>query len=165
MFLAWEMNRELHCWARKDFLTMFFFPLGIAVLVSIAINLRYMPTHIKKYSQRMILGLVAYMLGIGLVNRIQVSQSPYKYLLVLLPILPIIYVSFAIIRVVSEMDELKRKISTEAMAFSGLATGFSSVSYIFLRDAGAPEFPLSYAFYLMWIYYFIGFFFSKRRYQ
>jgi hypothetical protein len=60
---------------------------------------------------------------------------------------------------------MKRKIVTEAMAFSGLATGFTCFSYLFVRDMGAHEFRPEWGFYLMWAYYFIGLFFSWRRYR
>src|SRR5882757_929608 len=83
VLLAFEMNRELDCWAKKDYATMFFFPLGIAVLVSAAINLKIMPPKVKKYSKRMILGMVAYVLGIGLLKHIPMLPAPYEVLLVL----------------------------------------------------------------------------------
>jgi hypothetical protein len=165
VLLAFEMNRELHCWIKKDYLTMFFFPLGIAVLVSAAINLKIMPPKVKKYTKRMLLGMVAYILGIDLLHHISMPPAPYKYLLVLLPILPVIYICFTIIRYITELDEMWRKIYMEAMAFSGIATGFTCVSYPFLQDIGAPKLPLEWGFNLMWIYYFIGFFFSVRRYK
>jgi hypothetical protein len=92
------------------------------------------------------------------------DTQQYKYWLVLLPFVPIIYQTITIIRAVSAMDEMKRKIVTEAMAFAGLATGFTCFTYLFLRDMGAPEFRPEWAFYLMWAYYFIGLFFSWRRY-
>ena len=165
VLLALEMNRELHCWANKDYLTMFFFPLGIAVLVSAAINLKIMPPKVKKYTKRMLFGMAAYILGIGLLNHIPMPPAPYKYLLVLLPILPVIYICSTIIRYITELDEMWRKIYMEAMAFSGIATGFTCVSYLFLHDAGAPEFHAEWAYYMMWIYFFIGKFFSWRRYK
>lgn len=165
VLLAFELNRELHCWEKRDFLTLFFFPLGIAVLVSTAINLKYMPPPVKKYSRRMLFGMIAYVLGLGLLNHIPVPSAPCKYLLVLVPIAPLIFVCFTIIRYIADADEMWRKIYMEALAFSGIATGFTCFSYLFVRDLGAPEFRAEWAFYLMWIYYGIGMFFSKRRYQ
>jgi hypothetical protein len=109
--------------------------------------------------------MIAYVVGLCLANHFYAPQSPYKYWLILLPILPMIYCCFVIIRAVSEMDEMKRKIVTEAMAFSGLATGYTCFSYIFIRQSGGPQIPLDYAFYVMWAYYFIGLFFSWRRYK
>ena len=121
----------------------------------------------KKYFSRMTVGLIGYVLGLFALNCFYTEQSAHgKYWLVLLPLLPLIYVAATIIRFVSEgLDEMKRKIVTEAMAFSGLATGFTCFTYLFLRDMGAPEFRGEWAFYLMWAYYWIGLFFSWRRYK
>ena len=113
----------------------------------------------------MTFGFTAYALGIFALNYFYDKQSPYRYWLVLLPVLPLIYVVSAIIRFISETDEMWRKIFTEAMAFSGLATGFTCFSYLFLRDMGAREFHAEWAFYMMFAYYGIGFIFSWRRYK
>ena len=75
-----------------------------------------------------------------------------------------VYLVTSIIRCVADMDEMHRKIATEAMAFSGLATGFTCFSYLFLRDMGAPEFHAQWALYILWAYYWIGLYFSWRRY-
>jgi hypothetical protein len=165
VLLALEMNRELHCWAKNDYATMFFFPLGMAVLVVAVINLKHMRLPVKKYHQRMIFGIIAYVLSIGLMNHLPMPPSPYKYLLVLLPLAPLIYICTAIIRYIAESDEMWRKIYMEAMAFSGIATGFTCFSYLFVRDLGAPEFRAEWAYYMMWIYFLIGKFFSSRRYK
>jgi NO-binding membrane sensor protein with MHYT domain len=92
-------------------------------------------------------------------------DTSYKYLLIALPVLPLIFVCFTIIRFVTDADEMLRKIYMEAMAFSGIATGFTCFSSLFIHDSGGPKLPLEYGFYLMWIYYFIGLFFSWRRYR
>ena len=119
----------------------------------------------KKYTLRMTIGLVGYALGLVALNSFDNDQSRYRYWLVLLPLLPMLYMVAAIIRFVSEMDEMWRKIVSEAMAFSALATGFTCFSYLFLRDMGASEFRPEWAFYLMWFYYGVGAFFSRRRYR
>lgn len=113
----------------------------------------------------MVVGFAGYALGLVALNHFYSEQLPYKYGLVLLPLLPVIYLAATIIRHVSELDEMWRKIVTEAMAFSGIATGFTCFIYLFLRDMGAPEFHGEWAFYLMWAYYGIGSFFSWRRYK
>jgi len=124
-----------------------------------------MKPHVKKYYLRMILGFIAYALGIFALNYFYRERSPHRYWLILLPVLPLIYVCAAGIRFISETDEMWRKIFTEALAFSGLATGFTCFSYLFLRDMGAREFHAEWAYYMMWTYYLIGFFFSWRRYK
>lgn len=119
----------------------------------------------RKYLLRMAISFTAYTLGLIALNRCYVPHSPHRYWLILLPVAPIIYMAATIIRAVSDYDEMKRKIVTEAMAFSGVATGFTCFSYLFMRDMGAPEFRPEWTFYVMWAYYFIGLFFSWRRYR
>ena len=120
----------------------------------------------KKYVLRMTLGFVGYALGLVAINHFYSEQWPHKYWLILLPVLPLVYVSAAIIRFVTEgLDEMQRKVITEAAAFSGIATGFTCFSYLFLRDLGAPEFHAEWAFYLMWAYYGIGWVLANWRYR
>jgi hypothetical protein len=119
----------------------------------------------RKYLLRMVIAFTGYTLGLIALNRCYDPQSAYRFWLILLPVMPLIYMAATSIRAVSEYDEMKRKIVTEAMAFSGLATGFTSFSYLFVRDMGAWEFRPEWGFYLMWAYYFIGLFFSWRRYR
>ena len=112
----------------------------------------------------MTIGIAAY--GLGLVAMAFFSEKlPSKYCWALLPVLAIIFIVATIIRSVSEMDEMWRKINMEAMAFSGLGTGFTCFTYLFFRDMGAPEFRAEWAFYIMWAYFMIGKFFSWRRYK
>ena len=79
--------------------------------------------------------------------------------------LPLIYTAATIVRYVSGLDEMWRKIVTEAMAFSGIATGFTCFTYLFLRDLGAPEFRAEWAFYIMGGYYLIGLMVLRLRYR
>lgn len=113
----------------------------------------------------MAVGFTLYALGLLALNCLYKEQLPYKYCLVLLPVLPLLYTAASIIRAVSEMDEMWRKIVSEAMAFSGVATGFTCFSYLFIRDMGAPAFRGEWAFYVMWAYYGIGTMLSARRYR
>jgi hypothetical protein len=123
----------------------------------------------SKYTLRMIIAFACYVLGLVALNSFDTEHRPHwlphNYWLVLLPLLPLIYMASAIIRIVSDLDEMQRKIYGEAMAFSGVATGFTCFTYLFLRDMGAPEFRAEWAFYIMWAYYWIGLFFSWRRYK
>jgi hypothetical protein len=119
----------------------------------------------SKYYPRLAVGFTAYALGLFALNHFDAEHLPHRHWLVLLPVLPLIYMSAVIVRHLSDLDEMWRKIVTEALAFSAIATGFTCFSYLFLRDMGAAEFHAEWAFYLMWGYYFIGLFFSWRRYK
>jgi hypothetical protein len=113
----------------------------------------------------MIAGLTGYALGLVALNFFGGEHLPQRYWLVFLPLLPLVFVVNSIIRHIAGLDEMWRKIVTEAMAFSGLATGFTCFTYLFLRDMGAREFRAEWAFYIMWAYYGIGALFSWRRYR
>jgi hypothetical protein len=124
-----------------------------------------MKPNYQKYRFQMIAGFLAYVLGLFALNYFYAPHLPHKYWLILLVVLPLIYISTTIVRYIADSDEMKRKIYTEALAFSALATGFTCFSYLFIRDMGAPEFRAEWAFYLMWAYYGIGLFVSWRRYN
>ena len=119
----------------------------------------------SKYFLGMAVGFGGYILGLWALNYFYREDLTHKYWLVLLPLLPLVYMAAMIIRSATELDEMWRKILTEAMAFSGVATGFTCFTYLFLRDMGAPEFHGEWAFYIMWAYYGIGTLFSYRRYN
>ena len=158
------MYYDMHPVTTKQILTVITLPLCLAVFVSAGINMKLRKPHERKYFWRMLAGMTAYALSIKVANDFSPDQY-HKYWLILLPMLPVIYIVTTIIRSISELDEMKRKIVTEAMAFSGLATGFTCFTYLFLRDMGAPEFHAVWAFNIMWAYYAIGLFFSWRRYH
>jgi hypothetical protein len=117
-----------------------------------------------KFTVQFIIGLFGYALGLILINVFFKEDSNLKYGLVLLPIVPLVYIVAITIGAVTRLDEMWRKILTEAMAFSGLATGFTCFSYIFVRHLGMPTFQPEWAFYMMWFYYGIGAIWFGRKY-
>jgi hypothetical protein len=119
----------------------------------------------SRYLLRIAVASTGYALGLLAFACFYREHLPHRYWLVLLLVLPLIYMTTATLRRVSEMDEMWRKIVTEAFAFSAIATGFTCCSYMFLRDMGAPEFRAQWAFAIMWAYYGIGLIFSWRRYK
>jgi hypothetical protein len=119
----------------------------------------------SKYILRIAIAITGYGLGLLAFTCFYPNHLPHRYWLVLLLLLPLIYMTSAIIQRVSEMDEMWRKIVTEAAAFSAIATGFTCISYMFIRDMGAPEFRAQWTFCIILAYYFIGLFFSWRRYK
>jgi len=110
-----------------------------------------------------VLGFIAY--GLGLVALNLWFDPNSSYWVVLLPAIPLLYIATAIIRYITKLDEMQRKIFIEAMAFSGLATGFTCFNYLFLRDMGAPEFKAEWTFFAMWSFFGIGMIWSSKRYQ
>lgn len=113
----------------------------------------------------MVIGLFAYALGILAANYFNPGTNR-GYWAIVFPVIPVIYIAATIIRyVVEALDELQKKVVTEAAAFSGIATGFTCFSYLFLRGMGAPEFHGEWAFYMMWGYYGVGTVLANLRYR
>jgi hypothetical protein len=120
-------------------------------------NLKFLPL--------LFLGFAGYALGLWALNLFYNKHAPWKYLLILLPMLPMLYIVTLSLRVVAHCDEMQRKIVTEAMAFSGLATGVTCFGYLFFRDMGAPEFKSYWAWSLLCGYYLLGLVWSGWRYR
>ncbi len=113
----------------------------------------------------MLLGFLGYVLGLTALNLFDDQHSEFRYLLIPLPIMPMLYIITISFRVVAKLDEMQRRIVTEAMAFAGLATALTCFSYLFIRDMGAPEFKSWWAFALTDIYYVLGLVWLKWRYR
>jgi hypothetical protein len=122
----------------------------------------------SKYTLRKTIGGLAYAFGLWalIYFSYKYPHSPYRYWLVLLPVLPMIYLTVAYHRHLSEeKDEMWRKIITESMAFSANATTWTCCSLFFLPIVGVPVFQAQWVFFILVAYYLIGFFFSWRRYK
>jgi len=92
--------------------------------------------------------------------------EPYKFKYwPILMSLVIIYFSIILIRYVLNLDEMYRKIVSEAMALAGFSTVITCVIYFLLIELGAPEFKPFWAFYILITYYAIGAMFLSSRYQ
>ncbi|MFT4816082.1 MAG: hypothetical protein ACI80L_000808 [Pseudohongiellaceae bacterium] len=117
----------------------------------------------KRYIFQLMAGIALYGVGLVAMNAMySVEQSGYW--LILLPVIPILFVTATIIQFIVTRDEMQQKIITQSLAFSALATGFTCFSYLFLRDLGAAEFHAEWAFYLMWFYYGLAFCWYWRKY-
>jgi hypothetical protein len=66
----------------------------------------------------------------------QVHEVPLRVLVVLLPIVPIIFVVRAMVRLVLASDELERRLQLEAISISSMSVGLLSFAAAFLRGAG-----------------------------
>ena len=118
-----------------------------------------------KFFIMMLACFLGYSLGLAALNLFYNQHSPYRYLLVLLPMLPTLYIIPVSMRAVSALDEMQRRIVVEALAFSGLATAFTCLGYSFLRDMGAPEFKSWVSWSFFGTYYFLGLAWAYRRYR
>jgi hypothetical protein len=66
----------------------------------------------------------------------QVHAVPLRVLVVLLPIVPIVFVVRAMVRLVLASDELERRLQLEAISIASMSVGLLSFAAAFLRGAG-----------------------------
>lgn len=63
--------------------------------------------------------------------------SPWRVMLAIAPLLPVIGVIRAVVRLIRDEDELERRIDLEAFAIAAMLTGFGFFSYGLLLSVGA----------------------------
>ena len=91
--------------------------------------------------------------------------DPWVIPVTLLPIIPIAFAIWAIVRAHRRLDELDQKVYLEALAFAFTGTALACVTYGFLETSGAPPLNEFWVFTLMMVLLTIGKFFAKRHYR
>lgn len=90
---------------------------------------------------------------------------PWHSVVVLLPAVPLALMVFSFLRGVQQLDELKKRVFFEAIAFSALGTAFLTFSYGFLQTVGWPALNLWCVWGVMGPLWLAGLWVSKRRYE
>jgi hypothetical protein len=75
-------------------------------------------------------------------------RSPVRYVLALVPVLPVVGVALAYLRLLSQLDELQRRIQLEALAFSGIVTMLGVGPYAMIADL--PSWVMFVSLALFW---------------
>ncbi len=92
-------------------------------------------------------------------------HSPLRFLVAILPVVPAALAMWAAIRYFRGLDELQRRIQSEGLAFSFLATCLIALSWGFLQNAGLPQADVIWVAPLLVFLWGVGCCFAKRRYQ
>jgi hypothetical protein len=92
-------------------------------------------------------------------------HSPSRYLLAVLPVVPVGFAMWAAIRYFRGLDELQRRIQFEGLAFSFLATCLIALTWGFLQNAGLPHADVIWVAPLLIGLWGVGTCIAKRRYQ
>lgn len=66
-------------------------------------------------------------------------EGAWRYLLILVPLVPIAAIVPAVLRYVRDTDEFERQLTTESLAIAAGVTAIFSVTYGFLESAGLPH--------------------------
>jgi len=100
--------------------------------------------NIRKYFLEFGSAMLAYLVILTLVSKMQPgggSFQGYTRLLWMLPILPLLAVFWAIIRQFRRMDEFYQRIHAEAIALGAISWGLIIMVWGFAENAGAPALP------------------------
>lgn len=101
------------------------------------------------------LALLAYMMFlVGSVTVLRANpDASWRYIVALVPIAPAAMVLFLFVRRLGQLDELQKRIQTEAFGFSLGATALITFAYGFLEGAGMPHLNWTYILPLIAIFW------------
>lgn len=91
-------------------------------------------------------------------------HAPWRYAVVVAPVIPICFALLAVIRALGRMDELQRRIQLNALGFGFGATAIITFTYGFLELVGFPKVSYLWVLPLMVALWGIGGAFAARRY-
>lgn len=90
---------------------------------------------------------------------------PWRYLIAILPVLPIFLMPALVIELLRNLDELQRKIQLDALGFAFAATALSTLTYGFLQNAGLPQLNWIWVWPIMGAFWIIGLLAARWRYR
>jgi hypothetical protein len=92
------------------------------------------------------LALLAYMMFlVGSVTVLRGNpDAPWRYVVAVLPVAPIALFLYLVTRRIARLDELQRRIQTEALGFAFGATALITFAYGFLEGVGMPHLNWTY---------------------
>ena len=104
------------------------------------------------------LALLAYMmLLIGSVTLLRANpDASWRYIVAVVPVLPAALVVFLFVRRLAQIDELQKRIQTEAFGFALGATALLTFTYGFLEGAGMPNLNWTFVLPLIAILWGVG---------
>lgn len=111
--------------------------------------------------------MIAYVILIILSRLVldSLGSSPWRYLIALLPVIPVIFLVIAFLRYLSGIDELQQRIQLQAIGFAAGTTSLLTFAYGFLELMGFPRFSTFLTFPLMVILWGLGLSYVTRNYR
>jgi hypothetical protein len=94
----------------------------------------------RRYIREFFPAMAAYVLllfaSLMLLKHLHAVPVPLKVLIVLLPVLPVVFVVRAMVRLILASDELERRLQLEAISIASMSVGLLSFAAAFLHGAG-----------------------------
>jgi len=119
--------------------------------------------YIKEFGSSMAAYVIVVFISVWLLKH--GVHSPLRFLVAVVPVAPAALAMWAAIRYFRGLDELQRRIQSEGLAFSFLATCLIALTWGFLQNAGLPQADVIWVAPLLVFLWGVGCCFAKRRYQ
>ena len=121
----------------------------------------------RTYLKRMLLAMLSYLVLLFAVMLITNAYPDawWRYVLLMVPIVPLVFVAWAVVRMMSDVDELQRRIQLEALAFAFGAGSLITFSYGMLQIAGLPEVSWLFVWPVYAACWVVGGLLAQRRYS
>ena len=122
---------------------------------------------VVSYSIRFGIGAVLYSVGVfvGLRWARSLGESPWRFVVVLLPMIGVAACTWAMMRISRETDEMQARKVLEALVISAAGTVIASMAYGFMEEVGAPHISLMWV-TVVWAFFFgVGMLWSTWRYR
>lgn len=121
----------------------------------------------KLYGREFAIGMAAYVviLFASIYFLKAHMDSPWRFPVAVLPMLPLIYVARANVRWLGSLDELQKRIQYTALSVTVLATALIVLTYGFLENAGLPNVNVMWVWPLMGFIWGISAMFASRYYR
>jgi hypothetical protein len=123
--------------------------------------------HAQKYTRNVLLAFAGYAVLV-IVSVWWLGQNPdgaLRFLIAVLPMLPLIFGLRSFLRYLSTLDELQNRIQLQAIGFAAGATGMITLTYGFLENAGLPRLSMLWVFPLLCFLWGGASWLFTRRYQ
>ena len=122
----------------------------------------------KRYFKELTTSIVAYV--IILIVVIMLVDGPFersnlRYVLILLPMIPVIFTVRAIMRYLAGTDEMEREIQLKSLAISLAGTAFITFTYGFLERVGLPKISMFSVWHLIAVLWVGARFYLNRQYR
>jgi O-antigen/teichoic acid export membrane protein len=121
----------------------------------------------RRYATEFSISMVAYAVVLIIsITTIEHGLSPaLKLVFALLPLIPIAFVFAAIVRYMSSIDELQRRIQIESLSLAAGITALLAITYGFLETVGLPHLSAWYTYAAVMVAWLIAQPFVARRYR
>ncbi len=95
----------------------------------------------------------------------QYPEAPWRYPVAVLPVLPVLFVLWTVLRAVGRLDELQQRVQFEGLVFACVGTAVLTFAYGFLEGVGLPHLNWTLVLPLMFALWGVGVALAGRRYR